>query len=71
MQDAHTFLIGRRQGALTLRSWLRSLAHRQHFPVADLRDPMPTIGYHALVLARQAAEVARRALRRDGTAGSG
>jgi D-aspartate ligase len=60
MQDAHTFLIGRRQGALSLRSWLRSLAHRQHFPVADLRDPMPTVGYHAQLLARRVRDEARR-----------
>jgi D-aspartate ligase len=56
IQDTHTFLIARHQGALTLRGWLRSLAHRQHFPVADVRDPMPTVGYHAQLLARRARQ---------------
>jgi predicted ATP-grasp superfamily ATP-dependent carboligase len=65
MQDTRTFLMGRRAGALTLRSWLRSLAHPQHFPVADLRDPMPTIGYHAHVVARVASEMARSRIHRD------
>ncbi len=51
LQDVRTFATARRQGALTLRGWLRSVAHRQHFPVADLRDPMPTVGYHASMLA--------------------
>lgn len=51
LQDARTFATARRQGALSTRVWLRSLAHRQHFPVADMRDPMPTIGFHARLLA--------------------
>ncbi len=60
LQDAHTFMIARRRGALNLRAWLRSLAHRQHFPVADIRDPMPTVGYHGQLLARRAIEAVSR-----------
>jgi predicted ATP-grasp superfamily ATP-dependent carboligase len=59
LQDTTTFLAGRRAGALTLRSWVRSLAHRQHFPVADVRDPMPTVGHHAQLVARIAKDAAR------------
>jgi D-aspartate ligase len=33
----------RRAGELTARAWLRSLLHRQHFPLLDLRDPAPTV----------------------------
>ena len=51
LQDARTFAIAHREGALSLRGWLRTLVHRQHFPVADIRDPMPTVGYHAQLLA--------------------
>jgi D-aspartate ligase len=60
LQDVRTFATARRQGALTLRGWLRSLAHRQHFPVADLRDPMPTVGYHAGLVAASARRAASR-----------
>lgn len=52
VQDTRGFLEQRRRGRITTRQWLRSLAHRQHFPVADARDPMPTIAYHAHALAR-------------------
>jgi D-aspartate ligase len=67
IQDTHTLVIARRAGALSVRTWLRSLAHRQHFPVADLRDPMPTVGYHAQLIARRArgAVPARRRGRRE------
>jgi len=56
LQDADTFRLAHRQGLLSLRGWLRSLAHRQHFPVADVRDPMPTVGYHAHLFARRARQ---------------
>jgi D-aspartate ligase len=36
----------RRTGELTLRRWLRSLMHKQHFPVFSWRDPLPTVVYH-------------------------
>ena len=53
LQDVRTMIQARRVGALTLRSWLRSVAHRQHFAVADIRDPLPTVGYHGHLLARR------------------
>jgi len=59
VQDTRAFLVQRRRGEMTARRWLRTLAHRQHFPVADPRDPMPTIGYHV--------HAAMRAARRRGT----
>jgi hypothetical protein len=31
----------RADGALTTSSWVKSLLHRQHFPVFDWRDPVP------------------------------
>jgi D-aspartate ligase len=46
IQDTRAFLSLRRQGEITLAGWARSLAHRQHFPVATLTDPLPTVGYH-------------------------
>ena len=33
----------RRAGRLTARKWVRSLLHRQHFPVLRADDPMPTV----------------------------
>jgi predicted ATP-grasp superfamily ATP-dependent carboligase len=39
--DLRSFLALRRQGRLTTGTWLRSLAHRQVFPVLRLRDPAP------------------------------
>ena len=64
IQDADTFLTARRAGALTTRGWLRTLAHRQHFPVADVRDPIPTVAYHAQLVARRASERLRSATQR-------
>ena len=46
IQDTRAFLTLRRQDELTFGKWARSLAHRQHFPVASLTDPLPTVGYH-------------------------
>jgi D-aspartate ligase len=52
----------RRRGELTLGGWLRSLLHRQTFPVARLDDPLPTLVWNAR-LARQALAKALRRLR--------
>jgi D-aspartate ligase len=57
VNDTRAFLVYRRRGELTLPAWLRSLAHRQHFPVARLSDPLPVVVRHA--------EKIRRALRGD------
>jgi D-aspartate ligase len=43
VEDARTFLALRRRGELTLRQWLRSLLHPQHFPLLSLRDPGPSL----------------------------
>jgi D-aspartate ligase len=47
LQDTRAFMALRRDGQLTTTAWVRSLAHRQHFPVASAADPLPTLGYHA------------------------
>jgi predicted ATP-grasp superfamily ATP-dependent carboligase len=45
-QDFRAFLDLRSRGRLSLGQWLRSIAHRQHLPIFDWRDPRPTIGYN-------------------------
>ncbi len=52
VNDTRAFLVYRRRGELTLPGWLRSIAHRQHFPVARLSDPLPAIVRHAERLKR-------------------
>ncbi|HWM54248.1 MAG TPA: hypothetical protein VNO20_02515 [Solirubrobacterales bacterium] len=52
INDTRAFLVYRRRGELTLPAWLRSIAHRQHFPVARLSDPLPAIVRHAEKLKR-------------------
>lgn len=55
LADARAFLEYRRHGELTFRRWARSLMHRQSFPLASIRDPLPSLG-----------QIARRASRRLG-----
>jgi predicted ATP-grasp superfamily ATP-dependent carboligase len=43
LRDFRAFLELRRRGELTLRGWLRSIAHRQTFPYFRLDDPLPVI----------------------------
>lgn len=43
IEDSRAFLAYRRAGELTVRGWLRSLWRRQHFPVARLDDPLPSL----------------------------
>lgn len=52
VNDTRAFLVYRHRGELTLPGWLRSLAHRQYFPVARLNDPLPVIVRHARKLKR-------------------
>jgi D-aspartate ligase len=47
VNDTRAFLVYRRRGELTFAEWIRSLAHRQCFPVARLSDPLPAIVRHA------------------------
>jgi D-aspartate ligase len=55
VRDCRSALALRGAGELGLSEWARSLAHRQHFQVFDLTDPLPSV----VSLAR----TARRALR--------
>ena len=41
--DLRAFLALRREGEETTRAYLRSVLRPQHFPMLDLRDPMPTV----------------------------
>lgn len=52
VNDTRAFLVYRQRGELTLPGWLRSIAHRQYFPVARLSDPLPVIVRHARKLKR-------------------
>jgi cyanophycin synthetase len=56
VKDTRAFLEYRRSGELSLVQWVRSLLHPQHFPVARLDDPLPTI----LGVSRLAALASRR-----------
>ena len=62
IQDTRAMLRYRSEGELSLRAWARSLMRRQHFPVARLDDPMPTLDLHArrlIARARRPRSVAR------------
>jgi D-aspartate ligase len=43
IQDTMAFLETRRAGELTLGAWVRSLAHRQTFPLWAATDPLPSL----------------------------
>jgi D-aspartate ligase len=43
IRDAHAFLSMRRNKQISTSDWIRTLLHRQHFPVFKLSDPKPTI----------------------------
>jgi D-aspartate ligase len=53
VDDLRSFLALRRRGELGTGRWLRSIAHRQHFPILALRDPMPAVA-RAVLRARKA-----------------
>jgi D-aspartate ligase len=57
VEDARSFLELRRAGELSTAAWLRSLLHRQRFPVFSVDDPLPSL-YTNTALA--AAIVGRR-----------
>lgn len=52
VNDTRAFLTYRRRGELTFAKWVRSLAHRQCFPVVRLSDPLPAIVRHGKQLKR-------------------
>lgn len=43
VEDVRALIAYRREGALTVRGWARSLAHRQHFSLLRADDPGPTL----------------------------
>jgi D-aspartate ligase len=61
IQDTRAFLALRAAGELTTGAWARSLAHRQHFPVASWRDPLPTLGFHGRLAANELSRRRQRA----------
>lgn len=50
--DVRAFLALRRTGELTFGRWVRSLAHRQTFPVLALHDPAPAFARAVLRVAK-------------------
>ena len=59
IEDVRAYLALRASDGLPLGEWARSVRHRPHFPVAEWRDPMPTVGYHARLLGRAVRKLAR------------
>lgn len=57
LQDTRAAVRLRRRGSLSLGGWLRSIAHRQHTPLFEWRDPRPTF---TLAWARAMRELKRR-----------
>lgn len=51
VEDARSFLELRRAGELSTAAWLRSLLHRQHFPVFSFGDPLPSLYTNAAIAA--------------------
>lgn len=59
VEDTRTFLELRRRGDITSRRWLRSVMHRQHFPLFSWKDPGPSL-FAWSCLARRALTGGRR-----------
>jgi predicted ATP-grasp superfamily ATP-dependent carboligase len=56
IEDVRSLRGYREEGSLTVGAWLRSLWHRQHFPLLSLDDPGPSmasLGVKARRLARK------------------
>jgi D-aspartate ligase len=60
IHDVHAFLAMRRDRSLSAGDWVRSLVHRLHFQVFQLRDPMPTVVDLSLRTSLVARQLARR-----------
>ncbi|MEA2458223.1 MAG: hypothetical protein QOC95_1195, partial [Thermoleophilaceae bacterium] len=43
----------REEGTLTVGGWLRSVVHRQHFPLLSLDDPGPSLASLSVKARRQ------------------
>lgn len=54
LQDARAAAGLRRRGELSLGGWARSVAHRQHTPLFEWRDPRPSIGFGLARITRRA-----------------
>ena len=52
MEDTRSALSSCRAGELPLAAWIRSIAHRQTFPLLSIDDPLPSVGYHAWLARR-------------------
>jgi D-aspartate ligase len=65
IEDARSFLELRRTGELSTAAWVRSLLHRQRFPVFSVRDPLPSLSTNAAlvggIVGRRLKRLARRA----------
>lgn len=59
VEDVRAFLAYRAAGDLSLGAWLRSLAHRQHFPILRASDPLPALASPASFGARALATFRR------------
>jgi D-aspartate ligase len=60
MRDLRAFAAYRREGEISLLSWLRSIMRRHHYPVASMSDPRPVLANNLRVFGR-----IRRVLRRN------
>ncbi|HLK42420.1 MAG TPA: ATP-grasp domain-containing protein [Thermoleophilia bacterium] len=60
VEDTLALLGGRRTGQLTVAGWVRSLWHRQTFPVWSLSDPLPSLMGASAVFSRASRRVAGR-----------
>ena len=52
IEDTRSALASRRAGELSASAWVRSIAHRQTFPLLSVDDPLPTLGYHGWLVRR-------------------
>lgn len=59
--DIRAFLALRREGQETTLGYLRSVLRPQHFPMLDLRDPMPTVAALGVKLGRRRPKRTRAA----------
>ena len=60
IEDFRALLDYRRDGELTTPRWIRSVARRQHFPMARLDDPGPTLASLGSKAGRALRKVTRR-----------
>jgi D-aspartate ligase len=51
VEDTRSFVELRRAGELSTGAWLRSLLHRQRFPVFSVDDPLPSVYTNAALVA--------------------